>query len=132
MFFDSATRRTGASVGIVFISPEKHMLLYSFTIGELCSNNVAEYQVLVIGLQIASKFGIKYIEVFGDSKLVINQLSYQYEVKHQVLKPYFIYAKRLMDKFDGIILEHIPRSENKKADALGNLATTLTISEDCR
>ena len=37
-----------------------------------------------------------------------------------------------MDRFDGIILEHIPRSENKKADVLANLATTLTISEDVR
>ena len=63
------------------------MLPYSFTLSELCLNNVAEYQALIIGLQMASKFGIKYIEVFGDSKLVINQLSYQYEVKHQDLKP---------------------------------------------
>ncbi|XP_050935167.1 uncharacterized protein LOC127143912 [Cucumis melo] len=130
MFFDGATRRSGAGVAIVFIFPEKHMLPYSFTLGELCSNNVAEYQAFIIGLQMASEFGIKCIEIFGDSKLIINQLSYQYEVKHQDLKPYFSYARRLMDRFDNIILEHIPRSENKKADALANLATALTVSED--
>ncbi|XP_050944077.1 uncharacterized protein LOC103493258 [Cucumis melo] len=130
MFFDGATRRSGAGVGIVFISPEKHMLSYSFTLGELCSNNVVEYQALIIGLQMTSELGIKYIEIFGDSKLIINQLSYQYEVKHQDLKPYFIYVRRLMDIFDSIILEHIPRSENKKADVLANLATALTVSED--
>ncbi|TYK05704.1 uncharacterized protein E5676_scaffold98G001850 [Cucumis melo var. makuwa] len=130
MFFDGATRRSGAGVGIVFISPKKHMLPYSFTLDELCSNNVVEYQDLIIGLQMASEFGIKYIEIFGDSKLIINQLSYQYEVKHQDLKPYFSYAKRLMDRFDSVILEHIPRSENKKADALANLTTALTVSED--
>ncbi|KAA0063776.1 uncharacterized protein E5676_scaffold178G00350 [Cucumis melo var. makuwa] len=72
MFFDGATQRSGASVGIVFISPEKHMLSYSFTLSELCSNNVAEYQALIIGLQMASEFGIKYIEIFSDSKLIIN------------------------------------------------------------
>ncbi|KAL4031315.1 hypothetical protein IC575_009591 [Cucumis melo] len=130
MFFDGAARRSGAGVGIVFISPEKHMLPYSFTLGELCLNNVAEYQAFIIGLQMASEFGIKCIEIFGDSKLIINQLSYQYEVKHQDLKPYFSYARRLMDRFDSIILEYIPRSENKKADALANLATALTVSED--
>ncbi|KAA0048376.1 uncharacterized protein E6C27_scaffold264G00950 [Cucumis melo var. makuwa] len=130
MFFDGAARRSGAGVCIVFISPEKHMLPYSFTFGELCSNNVSEYQAFIIGLQMASEFGIKCIEIFGDSKLIINQLSYQYEVKHQDLKPYFSYARRLMDRFDSIILEHIPRSENKKADALANLATALTVSED--
>ncbi|KAL0539564.1 hypothetical protein IC582_023780 [Cucumis melo] len=130
MFFDGAARRNGASVGIVFISPEKHMLPYSFTLGELCSNNVAEYQTLIIGLQMTSEFGIKCIEIFDDSKLIINQLSYQYKVKHQDLKPYFSYARRLMDKFDSIILEHITRSENKKDDALANLATALRVSED--
>ncbi|KAA0055869.1 uncharacterized protein E5676_scaffold943G00650 [Cucumis melo var. makuwa] len=101
-----------------------------FTLDELCSNNVAGYQALIISLQMASEFGIKYIEIFSNLKLIINQLSYQYEVKHQDLKPYFIYARRLMDRFDGIILEHIPRSENKKADVLANLATTLTVLED--
>ncbi|XP_050938837.1 uncharacterized protein LOC127148684 [Cucumis melo] len=100
------------------------------TLCELCSNNVAEYQALIIGLQMGSEFGIKCIEIFGDSKLIINQLSYQYEVKHQDLKPYFSYARRLMDRFDSIILEHIPRSENKKTDALANLATALTVSKD--
>ncbi|KAA0046253.1 uncharacterized protein E6C27_scaffold284G00560 [Cucumis melo var. makuwa] len=85
---------------------------------------------LLSDLQMASEFGINCIEIFGDSKLIINQLSYQYEVKHQDLKPYFSYARRLMDIFDNIILEHIPRSENKKADALANLATALTVSED--
>ncbi|KAA0063076.1 uncharacterized protein E6C27_scaffold468G001940 [Cucumis melo var. makuwa] len=96
MFFDGATRISGAGVGIVFISLEKHMLPYSFTLGELCSNNVAEYQAFIIGLQMASEFGIKCIEIFGDLKLIINQLSYQYE----------------------------------KVDALANLATALTVSED--
>ncbi|KAA0066956.1 uncharacterized protein E5676_scaffold595G00600 [Cucumis melo var. makuwa] len=122
--------KSEAGVSIVFISPEKLMLPYNFTLGELCSNNVVEYQTLIIGLQMTSEFGIKCIEIFDDSKLIINQLSYQYEVKHQDLKPYFIYARRLMDRFNNIILEHIPRSENKKADALANLATTLTVSED--
>ncbi|TYK06374.1 uncharacterized protein E5676_scaffold163G00660 [Cucumis melo var. makuwa] len=123
-------QRSGAGVGIVFIFPEKHMLSYSFTLGELCSNNVVEYQALIISLQMASEFGIKYIEIFDDLKLIRNQLSYQYEVKHQDLKPYFSYVRRLMDRFDSIVLEYIPRSENKKADALANLATTLTVSED--
>ncbi|KAA0025791.1 uncharacterized protein E5676_scaffold447G00660 [Cucumis melo var. makuwa] len=54
MFFNGATRRSGAGVGIVFISSEKHMLPYSFTLDELCLNNVAEYQALIIGLQMAS------------------------------------------------------------------------------
>ena len=131
MFFDGAARRSGAFVDNVFISFEKHMLPYSFTLSEWCSSNFTEYQALIIGLQMASKFGIKYIKVFDDSKLIINQLSCQYNMTRQDhLKPYFVYAKRLMDRFDDIILEYILRSKNKKVDVLANLAITLTILED--
>ena len=50
MFFDGAARREGAGAGVVFVSPQRQILLYSFSLSELCSNNVAEYQVLIIGL----------------------------------------------------------------------------------
>ncbi|KAL0413541.1 UNVERIFIED_CONTAM: Transposon Tf2-12 polyprotein [Sesamum radiatum] len=49
MFFDGAARSDGAGAGVVFVSPEKQVLTYSFVLGELCSNNVAEYQALIIG-----------------------------------------------------------------------------------
>ena len=78
--------------GIVLISPKKHMFPYSFSLVELCSNNVAEYQALIIGLQMALEIGVSLIKIYGDSKLVINQLSLQYDVKHEDLKLYFAYA----------------------------------------
>ncbi|KAL0539474.1 hypothetical protein IC582_023686 [Cucumis melo] len=74
MYFDGITRRSGAGAGIVLISPEKHMLPYSFALAELCSNNVAEYQALIIGLQMALEIGVSFIEIYGNSKLIINQL----------------------------------------------------------
>ncbi|XP_038879217.1 uncharacterized protein LOC120071179 [Benincasa hispida] len=97
MFFDGATQKSGAGAGIVLISPEKHMLPYSFTLAELCSN-VAKYQALIIGLQMALEIGVACIENFGDSKLIINKLLCQYEVKHDDLKPYFTYVRQLMEK----------------------------------
>ena len=72
---------------------------------------------------------ISCLEVYGDSKLVINQLLTHYEVKHEGLIPYFQMAMQLIKKFDGVSLEHIPRNENRMADALANLATTLALSE---
>ena len=50
MFFDEAARREGARAGVVFVSPQRQILLYSFSLSELCSDNVAEYQALIIGL----------------------------------------------------------------------------------
>ncbi|KAA0059905.1 uncharacterized protein E5676_scaffold184G001210 [Cucumis melo var. makuwa] len=130
MYFDGATRRSGAGASIVLISPEKHMLSYSFALAELCSNNVAEYQALIIGLQMPLEIRVSFIEIYGDSKLIINQLSLQYDVKHEDLKPYFTYARQFMEKFDSVMLEHVPKTENKRADALTNLATALMMSDN--
>ena len=58
MFFYGAARLEGAGAGVVFVSPQWKILLYSFSLSELCSNNVAEYQALIIGLQMAIEMGI--------------------------------------------------------------------------
>ncbi|TYK05004.1 uncharacterized protein E5676_scaffold143G002350 [Cucumis melo var. makuwa] len=130
MYFDGAARRSGAGAGIVLISPGKHMFPCRFTLAELCSNNVAEYQALIIGLQMALEIGVSFIEIYGDSKLIINQLLLQYDVKHEDLKPYFTYARQLMERFDSVMLEHVSKTENKRADALANLATALMMPDN--
>jgi hypothetical protein len=89
MFFDGAARREESGAGVVFVSPQKHMLPFAFRLNEPCSNNVAEYQALIAGLQMALDMKISYLEVYGDSKLVINQLLTHYEVKNEGLVPYF-------------------------------------------
>ena len=46
-------------------------------------HNVAEYNALLIGLQLAHGMGVRYLEAYGDSKLVINQVKGEYEVRHE-------------------------------------------------
>ncbi|TYK20546.1 uncharacterized protein E5676_scaffold237G001340 [Cucumis melo var. makuwa] len=101
MYFNGTARRSGVEASIIFISPEKNMLPYSFALAELCLNNVAKYQALIIGLQMTLE-----------------------------IAPYFTYARQLMERFDSVMLERVSRTENKRADALANLATTLTMLED--
>ena len=74
--------------------------------------------------------GISQLEIFGDSKLVINQILEQYDVKKKDLVPYCKYGKKLLANFEVITLEHIPRKENRQADALANLATALALSQE--
>ncbi|KAL0381211.1 UNVERIFIED_CONTAM: hypothetical protein Sangu_0185400 [Sesamum angustifolium] len=130
---DNALRRgstiDGAGAGVVFISPEKQVLTYSIVLSELCSNNVVEYQALVMGLQMALEMGIIQMEVYGDSKLIINQLLNIYKVKKDDLVAFFQQASHLLKDFEGVTLNHIPRNENRMANALANLATTLALSE---
>ncbi|XP_075655049.1 uncharacterized protein LOC142625246 [Castanea sativa] len=78
----------------------------------------------------AIEIGISHLEVFGDSKLIINQTLEQDDVKKEDLVPYCKYAKKLLANFEAITLEHIPRKENRQADALANLATTLALSQE--
>ena len=78
----------------------------------------------------AIEMKISELEIYGDSQLVINQLLTRYEVKKDNLIPYFQYASHLLEKFVTIFLEHVPRKENRMADVLANLATTLALSGD--
>jgi len=93
MFFDGASRiepkgKIVTRVGAVFISPENHIFPRAFSLTEPCSNNVAEYNALLIDLQIAQQIGVQYLEAYGDSKLIINQVKGEYEVCHENLIPY--------------------------------------------
>ena len=94
MFFDGASRigpkgKIIAGVGVVFISPQNHVLPRAFSLMEPCSNNVAEYNALLIGLQLAHEIGVRYLEAYGDSELIINQVKGEYEVCHGDLVPYY-------------------------------------------
>ena len=130
MYFDGAARRDGAGAGVVFVSPEKHILPYSFGLTQLCSNNVVEYQALNLGLEMTIEMGVTDLNIYGDSQLVINQLLNEYEVKKEDLVPYHRQALRLLNKLDMVKLEHVPRSANKMADALASLAATLALGAE--
>ncbi|KAM2245784.1 hypothetical protein ACFXTI_006686 [Malus domestica] len=73
---------------------------------------------------------ITTLEVYGNSNLIISQLLTEYEVRKDDLVPYFRLATQLLQKFEAITLEHVPRKENQMADALANLASSMTLGED--
>ena len=85
LFFDGASR-TGpkghiiAGVGVVLVSPQNYVISRAFSLTEPCSNNVAEYNALLIGMQIADEISVKNLEAYGDSKLIVNQVRGEYEV----------------------------------------------------
>ncbi|CAL8157612.1 unnamed protein product [Prunus armeniaca] len=73
---------------------------------------------------------IDCLQAYGDSQLVVRQLNGQYAVRNATLVPYHERAKYLMSQFQDIHVSHIPRSENDKADALANLAASLTLPNE--
>ncbi|KAL0442168.1 UNVERIFIED_CONTAM: hypothetical protein Sradi_0155700 [Sesamum radiatum] len=81
MYFDGASHKEGAGAGVVFITSEGKVLPYCFTLTQNCSSNVAKYQALILGLEIAVSAKQLPLQVYGDSQLVVNQLVGLYEVK---------------------------------------------------
>ncbi|XP_058084634.1 uncharacterized protein LOC131232432 [Magnolia sinica] len=126
MFFDGAARATGAGAGVIFITPQGDLLPYSFKLGMTCTNNEVEYNALIIRMDIASELGIKHLQIYGDSKLVINQVAMEFEARKLKLLPYCQKTQHLLVKFLNIEVKHIPRYENVKADALASLAAALS------
>ena len=92
---------------------------------EACSNNVAEYNALLVGLQPAHEMGVRYFEAYGDSKLIMNQVKGE-------LVPYYHAVIKMANLFDGFYIGHVSQSQNTRADALVALATMLTLPVDTK
>jgi len=74
--------------------------------------------------------GIRYLETYGDSKLIIYQVKEEFEVRHRDLVPYYHAVIKMAKLFDGFYIGHVSQSQNTKADALAALAATLALSID--
>ena len=74
VFVDGALSVMGAGVGIVIITPEGIRLEHSFRLGFKASNNEAKYEALIVGLKTTLDLGTRNVEVYSDSRLVVNQV----------------------------------------------------------
>jgi len=87
------------------------------------TNNQAEYQALIKGLELLREVHVDAVEVFGDSMLVINQLAWSYEYRSEVLIAYYERCMRLLKEFKDFRLEHVPRLHNEEANRLAQHAS---------
>jgi hypothetical protein len=91
------------------------------------SNNVAEYEALVHGLKLAKEIGIRRILYFGDSDLVVHQVSGEWDAKDAKdanMASYRFYVQQLSEFFEGCEFHHIPRANNDEADRLSKIGST--------
>jgi ribonuclease HI len=87
-----------------------------------CTNNHAEYNALIMGLEDVKKKDIQNIVIRGDSLLVLKQCQGAWKVKSDKLRPLWTQAIQLLKQFDSVELEHVKRAFNKRADQLANEA----------
>ena len=111
-----------AAIGAV-VAEESGSVLHEVSerIG-VTTNNVAEYRALIAGLRAALDLQFEAVRVRMDSELVIKQLRGEYRVKNEGLRPLYEEARRLLARFTAIDLKHVPRAQNRAADALVNRA----------
>ena len=121
---DGASRGNPGPAGAgAIITDEKGATLTEKAVylGE-ATNNQAEYQALLIGLQEAVKLAPARLIVRMDSELIVKQLKGEYRVRNRDLQPLHTRARELMEQLNDVKVMHVPREENVYADRLANQA----------
>jgi ribonuclease HI len=111
-----------AAIGVVVASEDGEVLR---ELGERigpATNNVAEYQALLRGIEVARELGANEVEFVNDSELVAKQLTGAYRVKHPAMRPLHAEAMSALGGFDSWRIRSVPRAQNADADALVNQA----------
>ena len=123
VFCDGASRSNPgeASIGVSIQENDDEIHTISEAIG-IASNNVAEYKSLIFALQYSLENNYLNLEIFLDSKLVVEQINGNFKVKSDNLKKLNSEALNLLEKFESISIKHIYREQNKRADQLANMA----------
>ncbi|CAM3604149.1 bifunctional RNase H/acid phosphatase [Smaragdicoccus niigatensis] len=107
---------------VVFTGDHAHILAERAESIGTATNNVAEYEGLIAGLTAAIELGADEVDVRMDSKLVVEQMSGRWQVKHADMQSRFRRAQDLAQGFSRITFTWIPRAENSHADSLANQA----------
>jgi len=94
-------------VGVVLVSPQNYVVSRAFLLTELYSNNIAEYSALLIRMQLAEEIGVKHLEAYGDSKLIVNQVRGEYEVRNEDLIPYHNVTINMVEEFGRFYINHV-------------------------
>ena len=112
-----------AGFGCVVLSADRATVLaeHKLAIGHT-TNNVAEYRGLIAGLEEARTLGATDVDVFMDSKLIVEQMNGRWKVKHPGMAELHQQARALASTFSSVTYSWIPRERNKHADRLANEA----------
>jgi hypothetical protein len=90
MYFDESVCGDGCGISILLVSPRGATYSFSIRLPATYTNNLAEYEVVHKGMELLLEAGAEAVEVFGDSKLVISQLTEEYRCESELLFPLWV------------------------------------------
>jgi ribonuclease HI len=125
--YDSAWCHVGAGAAAYITSPtgikHRYATRLSFALEfDRCTNNIAEYEAVILGLRKLRALGVTTCIVKTDSKVVVGQVEKEYSAKDPALMQYLTAVRSLERQFKGFTLQHVDRARNKEADALAKAA----------
>jgi ribonuclease HI len=110
MDFDGAVSKEGVGVGVWLHNHRtRYSENHSYKLNFQCTNNIAEYEALMLGLKLLKIVGAKQIMVRGDSELIIKQIKGEYVVKHPRLRAYRNFVLDALRCFTKVDLQVMPR-----------------------
>jgi ribonuclease HI len=124
MYFDGSLKLEGTCVGVLLISPKGEQVKYVLQIFWKVSNNEAEYEALLHGLCLTISLGIKWLLVYGNSTVVINQVNKSWDCNKENIDTYCLEVCKLENKFYGLEFHHVVRDNNVAAHVLSKLGST--------
>ena len=124
LFTDGASSIEGSGAGLILTDPHGQEITYALRFNFRTSNNEAEYEALVAGLELAIQMEAQKLDAYTDSLLIANQVKGLYEAREEIMKKYLSKVQELQKLFHKFTITQIPRSKNKRADALSKLASS--------
>ncbi|GKA85584.1 reverse transcriptase domain-containing protein, partial [Tanacetum coccineum] len=124
LFTDESSCTNGFGAGLILTNPEGMKFTYALRFRFDATNNEAIYEALIARLKIADQMGVKNLQANVDSRLVANQVNGTYVAKETDMVRYLEKVKTLTNSFKAFSIKQVPRSENKKANALSKIAST--------
>ena len=123
MFFDGSNCNLSCGIGIHIVSPRRVVYEFAFRLASKLTNNQTEYEAICKGLELLLDAGADVIQVFGDLKVVIRQLTEDYDCASDNLHPYFVRCHDLMARFRQVTLTWLPREQNVNANKLAQVTS---------
>ena len=123
MHVDGSKVKEGLGAGVVLTSPQGKKLKYVLQIHFAASNNVAEYEALIHGINVAKEIGVRRVACFGDSDLVVQQSSGTWDAVDANMALYRFHVQQISGFFEGCEFHHVRRENNEEADALSKLGS---------
>jgi len=122
LYVDGSSNSKQCGAGVVLESPGGLKVEQSLHFNFKASNNQAEYEAFIAGLNLAGDMGVKQLKCLTDSQLMVGQINRTFQVKDPLLTRYYQKVSTLLSKFQHAEIQYVPRSKNGKADALFKLA----------